>query len=47
MMRGLMLKEEQQDHPARVHPAAMPDLLWAILAKDASLWPYKIEDILD
>ena len=47
MMRGFMLKEEQQDHPARAHPAAMLDLLWAILAEDASLWPYRIEEVLD
>ncbi len=46
MLRGFMLKSEAEDHPATVHPVAMLDLLWAILAEDASLWPYKIEDIL-
>jgi hypothetical protein len=23
------------------------DVLWAILAEDATLWPYKIEKVLD
>lgn len=47
MLRGFMLKEEQKYHPARQYPAAMLDLLWAILAEDASLWPYQIENVLD
>ena len=47
MLRGFMLREEQENHPARAYPAAMLDLLWAILAEDASLWPYKVEDVLD
>lgn len=47
MMRGFMLKEEQENHPARAYPKAMLDLLWAILAEDASLWPYKIEDVIE
>ncbi len=25
----------------------MLDLLWTILAEDATLWPYKIEETLD
>lgn len=46
-LRGFMLKEEQENHPAKAYPASMLDLLWAILAEDASLWPYKVEDVLD
>jgi hypothetical protein len=41
-----MLNEEQENNPAKAYPAAMHDLLWAILAEDASLWPYKVEDVL-
>ena len=47
MLRGFMLKEERESHPARQYPAAMLDLLWAILAEDSSLWPYQIENVLD
>lgn len=41
------LRSEAEDHPARVYPAAMLDLLRAILADNAALWPYKIEEVLD
>ncbi|RWO41339.1 MAG: hypothetical protein EOS11_18345 [Mesorhizobium sp.] len=47
VLRGLALREETEKHPVLTYPAAMLDLLWAILAEDATLWPYKIEDILD
>lgn len=47
MLRGLMLHSEAKDHPAPVYPAAMLDLLWAVLAEDATSWPYRIEDVLD
>ena len=47
MLREFRLRSEGDDHPARIYPAATLDLLWAILAEDASLWPYKIEDLLD
>lgn len=47
MLRGFMLRSEAENHPVMIHPAAMLDLLWAILAKDATLWPYEIEEILD
>jgi hypothetical protein len=50
-VRGGMLRdvtrEKAEDHPALIYPAAMLDLLWAILADDATLWPYKAGDILD
>jgi hypothetical protein len=44
--RGFILTTEAES-PASTFPAAMLDLLWAILAEDAALWPYKAEDILD
>lgn len=47
MLRGFMLRSEAENHPALIYPAAMLDLLWAILAEDATLWPYKIEEIFD
>jgi hypothetical protein len=47
MLRGFMLHSIADDHPAIVYPSAMLDLLWAILAEDAALWPLKIDDILD
>jgi hypothetical protein len=42
-----MLREGAEHHPALEYPAAMLDLLWAVLAEDATQWPYKVEDILD
>jgi hypothetical protein len=45
--RIMSLDGADESHPVRRFPAAMLDLLWAILAEDVSLWPYKIEDILD
>ncbi len=47
MLRGFMLRSEAENHPALIYPAAMLDLLWAVLAEDATLWPYKIEELLD
>ncbi len=46
-LRGLLLDTESAKQTAQTYPAAMLDLLWAILAEDATLWPYKIEEILD
>lgn len=47
MLSGFMLREDAKNHPAVIYPTAMLDLLWAILAEDATLWPDKIEDVLD
>lgn len=47
MLRGLMLDSEAGNKSASVYPNAMLDLLWAVLAEDATLWPYKIEEVLD
>ena len=44
--RGFILSSSAEN-PAASYPAAMLDLLWVILAEDATLWPYKIEEILD
>ncbi|MBS7699138.1 MULTISPECIES: SIR2 family protein [unclassified Chelatococcus] len=46
-LEGYPLRSEPQDHPAKAYPAAMLDLLWAILAEDATLWPYKFGEFLD
>jgi hypothetical protein len=35
------------DHQARAYPAATLDLLWAVLAEEASSWPYQIGDALE
>lgn len=46
-LRGLLHDLEAEDQLARNYPKAMLDLLWASLAEDASLWPYKVEKVLD
>lgn len=47
MLRGFMLRSEAENNPALIYPVAMLDLLWAILAEDATLWPYKVEELID
>ncbi|MDT9013475.1 SIR2 family protein [Novosphingobium sp. APW14] len=47
LLRGFMMQEGTQDHPAIHYPAAMLDLLWAILAEDVAQWPYKVEEVFD
>ena len=47
MLRGFTLRSEGEDHPVLVYPAAMLELLWAILAEDATLWPYDTEEVLE
>lgn len=47
LLRGFMMQAENEEHPARLYPAAMLDLLWAILAEDVSQWPYKVEEFFD
>ncbi len=42
----LALKTESEDYPPRRHPRAILDLLWAVLAEDPKLWPYRIEIVL-
>jgi hypothetical protein len=43
----LQLNSGSDDHPIQRYPRATLDLLWAILADDPALWPYKIEDVLE
>lgn len=47
MLFVVKLHGDTKNHPAEIYPAAMLDLLWAILAEDATLWPYRIEAVLD
>jgi hypothetical protein len=47
MLRDMFIEPDAEDHPALHYPALMLDLLWAILAEDMSLWPYKVEEVLD
>jgi hypothetical protein len=46
-LRTLLLDRVGQAHPARRFPATTLDLLWAILAEDPALWPYKVEAMID
>jgi hypothetical protein len=46
-LHALTLNRDAESHPARIHPKATLDLLWAVLADDPRQWPYKTEDILE
>ena len=46
-LRGFLLGSEGEDRLAETYPPAMLELLWAILAEDATLWPHNIEKVLD
>ena len=46
-LRMLLLKGGSEDYQVQRYPRATLDLLWAVLAEDPLLWPYKIEDVLD
>jgi hypothetical protein len=46
-LRTILLNGDREKDPVRRFPAAMLDLLWAILGEDPAHWPYKVEDILD
>jgi hypothetical protein len=45
-MHMMLVTSSTEPHPAHRHPAALLDLLWAVLGEDAQQWPYKIEDTL-
>ncbi|WP_213978896.1 SIR2 family protein [Sphingomonas sp. dw_22] len=45
-MHMVLATSNATPHPAHEHPAALLDLLWAVLGEDAQQWPYKIEDTL-
>jgi hypothetical protein len=47
MLRGLSSRSEANTQGAMAYPRSLLDLLWAVLAEDPTLWPYKVEDILD
>lgn len=47
MLRGLSSRSVAESHGAMAHPRSLLDLLWAVLAEDPTLWPYKVEDILE
>ena len=46
-LRTILLNDNPEKHPVRRFPAAMLDLLWAILSEDRTYWPYNVEDILE
>lgn len=45
-MHMMLFTSDGSPHPAYRFPAALLDLLWAVLGEDAQQWPYKIEDVL-
>lgn len=47
MLRGLITRSDADQHRFVAYPSAMLDLLWAVLAEDPTLWPYKVEEVLD
>jgi hypothetical protein len=47
MLHVNLLNSDADDHPARRYPAAMLNLLWAILAEDTALWPLKARELVD
>jgi hypothetical protein len=46
-LRTILVNDDPEKDPVRRFPAAVLDLLWAILGEDRAYWPYKVEDILD
>jgi len=46
-MHTMLMTSGADPHPAHQHPAALLDLLWAVLGEDPQLWPYKIEATLE
>jgi hypothetical protein len=46
-LHAFALKNNAEDHPARIYPKATLDLLWVVLAEDPRQWPYGIEDIIN
>lgn len=45
-MHMMLFTSDGSPHPAYRYPAALLDLLWAVLGDDAQQWPYRIEDVL-
>jgi hypothetical protein len=46
-LRTTLPNDDPDKDPVRRFPAAMLDVLWAILGEDPAHWPYKVEDVLD
>ncbi|WP_242154333.1 SIR2 family protein [Sphingomonas sp. BAUL-RG-20F-R05-02] len=46
-MHMMLFTGDGSPHPAYRYPAALLDLLWAVLGDDVQQWPYKIEEALD
>jgi hypothetical protein len=46
-MQMMLMTSAAEPHPAHEHPAALLDILWAVLGEDPHLWPYKIEATLE
>jgi hypothetical protein len=46
LLRTTVLNGDPKKDPVRRFPAAVLDLLWAILGEDPAHWPYKVEDKL-
>jgi hypothetical protein len=46
-LRFQLYDQAAEDHPARTHPAATLDLLWAVLGERSSLWPGRIGATLE
>ncbi|WP_096787636.1 SIR2 family protein [Rhodobacter sp. CZR27] len=46
MLHAFVGRTDAKGHPVLIYPTATLDLLWAILAEDPTLWPYKTEEIL-
>ena len=46
-LRANLPNDDPEKDPVRRFPAAMLELLWAILSEDPAYWPYKVKDILD
>jgi hypothetical protein len=47
LLRMMPLNDDPDKDPVQRFPAAVLELLWAILSEDPTYWPYKVEDILN
>ncbi|MCB5411867.1 SIR2 family protein [Pseudogemmobacter faecipullorum] len=47
VLRGLQVHSGAENNLVTIYPAVMLNLLWAILAEDAMLWPYNTEEVLE
>jgi hypothetical protein len=47
MLRNMKFIYKTEHNLTQHYPASMLNLLWAILAEDTTVWPYKVEELLD